>query len=73
MSNLIVKAILGLAFWILCLALILFVSAGSLGFWQAWVFLAVFSVCTILITAYLIQYDPISLPKHRIRRHPGLE
>ena len=38
MSNLIVKSFLGLVFLDLCLALALFLSAGSLGFWQAWVF-----------------------------------
>jgi len=57
MSNLIVKSILGFVFLILCLALALFLSAGSLSFWQAWVFLAVWSVCVILITAYLMKYD----------------
>ena len=57
MSNLFVKAILGLVFLILVLAVVLFVSAGSLSFWQAWVYLAVFAVCTILITAYLMKYD----------------
>jgi protein-S-isoprenylcysteine O-methyltransferase Ste14 len=57
MGNLIVKTILGFAFLMLVMALALFVSAGSLGFWQAWVFLAVWAVCVILITAYLIKYD----------------
>jgi protein-S-isoprenylcysteine O-methyltransferase Ste14 len=57
MRNLIVKTILGFAFLMLVLALALFGSAGSLRFWQAWVYLAVFSVCTLLITAYLIRYD----------------
>jgi protein-S-isoprenylcysteine O-methyltransferase Ste14 len=57
MNNLIVKSMLGLVFLILCLALALFLSAGSLGFWQAWVYLAVFSVCTILVTVYLIIND----------------
>lgn len=57
MSNLIVKTIFGFVFLMVVLALALFLSAGSLNFWQAWVFLAVFSGCTILITAYLIKYD----------------
>ena len=37
MKNLIVKSVLGLLFLDLCLALALFISAGSLAFWQAWV------------------------------------
>jgi protein-S-isoprenylcysteine O-methyltransferase Ste14 len=57
MGSLIVKTVLGFAFLMLVLALALFLSAGSLGFWQAWVFLAVFASCTILITAYLFKYD----------------
>ena len=57
MNNLIVKSVLGLLFLDLCLALALFVSAGSLAFWQAWVFLAVWTVCVVFITAYLYKYD----------------
>ncbi len=57
MDDLIVKTILGFAFLMLVLAVALFVPAGSLSFWQAWVYLAVFAGCTILITAYLIKND----------------
>ncbi len=35
----------------------LFISAGSMHYWQAWVYLAVFGGCTILITNYLALYD----------------
>ena len=57
MDNLIVKSILGFAFLMLVLALALFLSAGSLYFWQAWIYLAVFAGCTILITTYLVRHD----------------
>ena len=57
MDNLIVKTIIGFAFLMLVLALALFLSAGSLSYWQAWVYLAVFAGCTILITAYLVKND----------------
>lgn len=57
MDNSIVKTILGFAFLMLVLALALFLSAGSLNFWHAWVYLAVFACCTILITAYLVRND----------------
>jgi protein-S-isoprenylcysteine O-methyltransferase Ste14 len=56
-GNLLARTILGFAFLMLVLALALFVPAGSLRFWQAWVYLADFAVCTILITAYLIKHD----------------
>jgi protein-S-isoprenylcysteine O-methyltransferase Ste14 len=57
MGNLIVRTIAGFGFLMLVLALAIFLPAGSLGFWQAWVYLAVFAGCTILITAYLIKND----------------
>jgi hypothetical protein len=57
MDNLIVKAILGFAFLMLVLAMALFLPAGSLSFWQAWVYLSVFAGCTIVITAYLAKND----------------
>ncbi|HMN27963.1 MAG TPA: hypothetical protein PKE45_07390, partial [Caldilineaceae bacterium] len=57
MDRLIVKTILGFAFLLLVLALALFLPAGSLGFWQAWLYLAVFAACTLLITAYLAKND----------------
>jgi protein-S-isoprenylcysteine O-methyltransferase Ste14 len=57
MDTLIVKTILGFAFLMLVLALALFVPAGSLAFWQAWVYLVVWAVCVILITAYLARHD----------------
>ena len=57
MSNLLVKTFLGFAFLMLVLALALFIPAGSLSFWQAWIYLIVWAVCVILITAYLIKND----------------
>lgn len=51
------KTILGFLALALVMALALFLPAGSLSFWQAWVFLGVWSVCVILITGYLIKYD----------------
>lgn len=57
MGNLILKSVAGLAFLLLVLGLALFLSAGSLSFWQAWVYLAVFGACTLLITLYLMRYD----------------
>ena len=57
MNNLIAKTISGFAFLMLVLAVALFLPAGSLRFWQAWVYLAVFAGCTILITVYLVNND----------------
>lgn len=57
MNSLIAKTISGFAFLMLILALALFLPAGSLRFWQAWIYLAVFAGCTILITVYLVNND----------------
>jgi protein-S-isoprenylcysteine O-methyltransferase Ste14 len=57
MSNLLVKTILGFAFLMLVLALALFIPAGSLSYWQAWVYLINWAVCVILITLYLVKND----------------
>ncbi len=57
MSQLILKTIAGFAFLMLVLALALFIPAGSLSYWQAWVYLADWAVCVILITLYLVKND----------------
>ena len=57
MSNLLVKTVLGFLFLMAMLALALFLPAGSLSFWQAWVYLVDWAVCVILITLYLVKND----------------
>ncbi len=72
MGNLIVRTVLGFAFLMLVLALALFLPAGSLRFWQAWVYLADFALCTVLITAYLARYDR-ELLEGRVQAGPVAE
>ncbi len=72
MSNLILRTIIGFVALMLILALSLFLPAGSLGFWQAWVFLGVWSICVILITAYLVKYDQ-TLLAGRVNAGPTAE
>ena len=57
MNNLLVKTMAGFVFLMLVLALALFIPAGSLSYWQAWVYLADWAVCVILITLYLVKND----------------
>jgi protein-S-isoprenylcysteine O-methyltransferase Ste14 len=57
MLNLFIRSLTGLVFLIGILGLALFWSAGTLNYWQAWLYLAVFAACVILITGYLIAYD----------------
>lgn len=63
MNKLILQAIGGLVFLVVVLGLVLYVSAGSLDYWQAWVYLGVFFVCTLSITLYLIRNDPALLER----------
>jgi protein-S-isoprenylcysteine O-methyltransferase Ste14 len=54
MINLLLRTIGAFLSLVLILALALFASAGTLSYWQGWICLAVFSVCVILITSYLV-------------------
>lgn len=72
MNNLLVKTVAGFLFLMLCLALAMFIPAGSLRFWQAWAYLGVFAGCTILITAYLFKYDQ-NLLAGRVKAGPVAE
>lgn len=58
MTALLYKSLLGLLFLLLILILALFLPAGTFDFRQAWVYLAVYFTCSILITAYLFKYNP---------------
>jgi protein-S-isoprenylcysteine O-methyltransferase Ste14 len=51
---------------------LLFVPAGTLRYWQAWVFCAVFFACNLGLTAYLAIYDP-KLLERRMRVGPAAE
>ncbi|MDE1900600.1 MAG: isoprenylcysteine carboxylmethyltransferase family protein [Alphaproteobacteria bacterium] len=46
-------AIRGLFMRSLMLAVMIFVPAGRIDYWQAWIFLVVFISCSVLLTAYL--------------------
>jgi protein-S-isoprenylcysteine O-methyltransferase Ste14 len=54
----------GIVSWIL----ILFLPAGTLHYWQAWVFLAVFTASTIIPTVYIGRTNPDALQR---RMHAG--
>jgi protein-S-isoprenylcysteine O-methyltransferase Ste14 len=58
-----VKAILGLVHLDAWLALLTLWPAGTLAYWQAWLFLAVFTACTLAITLWLMKHDPALLER----------
>ena len=56
---------------VIFLALI-FIPAGTLYYWQGWLFMAIFVAGTIVVTTYLAIYDP-KLLERRMRAGPGAE
>ncbi len=72
MKRLLAKTVGGFVFLLLVLALAIFLPAGSLHYWQAWVYLADFAVCTVLITVYLAIYSPTLLAS-RVQAGPIAE
>ena len=72
MNDLNKKSFGGLIFFILALAGLLFIPAGTVDYWQAWVSLCVIFVSALLITVYLMKNDP-ELLERRINAGPGAE
>ncbi|WP_029115944.1 isoprenylcysteine carboxylmethyltransferase family protein [Mycobacterium sp. URHB0044] len=62
------SGIFGLAFF----AALLFWPAGTLDYWQAWVFIAVFLVSTLVPSIYLAVKDPAALQR-RMKAGPTAE
>jgi protein-S-isoprenylcysteine O-methyltransferase Ste14 len=63
MSSLHRKAFGGLAILFLAMAVLVFVAAGTLDYWQAWTFLAVYFAASLAITLYLMKWDPALLAR----------
>jgi protein-S-isoprenylcysteine O-methyltransferase Ste14 len=72
MSTLHKKAFIGLLFLFLVMAALLFVPAGTLDYWQAWVFLAIYFASSLAIALYLMKKDP-KLLERRMRGGPTAE
>jgi protein-S-isoprenylcysteine O-methyltransferase Ste14 len=66
------KALLGLLWLIIILCLCLFLPAGTLVFWQAWVYLFLFSGSSLLITLFLMKRD-MELLKRRLNAGAAAE
>jgi len=72
MSSLNRQAFGGLAALVLVMGFLLFIAAGTLDYWQAWTFLAVYVAASLAITLYLIKNDPALLAR-RMRGGPFAE
>ena len=70
--NIRIRAWLSLAILAIMMGALLFVSAGTAHYWQAWVYLSIFFGAAILTTAYLIRNDP-ALLERRISGGPTAE
>jgi len=67
MNNLLQKAIVGLLQLMIGIGFMLFVPAWTFDFWQAWVYVFVFSTSVVLIFFYLYNKDP-KLLERRLQR-----
>ncbi len=72
MLSLAAKALLSVLLLTVVMGVILFVTAGTLDYWQAWVYLLIFTITSLLTTIYLIRNDP-ELLKRRMRGGPTAE
>jgi hypothetical protein len=56
----------------IALALLLFIPAGTIRYWEAWVYLIVFVASSAAITIYLMRND-LALLERRMRAGPRAE
>lgn len=66
------KAIGGLVRLLIILAGLLFLPAGTLDYWQAWIFIAVFFGSALAISIYVMRNDP-KLLERRVHAGPRAE
>jgi len=72
MTVLPIKPFAGLLCLSLVMAGLLFIAAGTLDYWQAWTFLALYFSLSCAITVYLARNDP-ALLRRRMRGGPTAE
>jgi len=72
MRNLNVQAWLSLVVLAGVMGLLLFIPAGTVRYWQAWVYLSIFTGASLLTTLYLMKKDP-ALLRRRMRGGPTAE
>ena len=72
MTKLNQKALASVLGVLVAMAILMFFPAATIHYWQAWVFLAVYGVCALAITLYLMKRDPALLGR-RLRGGPIAE
>ena len=66
------KGLVSLVALIIVMAALVFVPAGTLDYWQAWLFLACYFLASLVVSAWLIRNDP-ALLERRMRAGPFAE
>ncbi len=72
MTNPSTRIWIALASVMLFMGLLLFIPAGTMEYWEAWVYLGIYLVASSLIRGYLVRKDP-ELLKRRVRGGPTAE
>src|SRR4249920_109073 len=72
MTNLNARAWLALAVLAVVMGFLLFVPAGTIHYWQAWVYWSIFTGASVLTTHSLMRNDP-ALLERRMRGGPTAE
>jgi protein-S-isoprenylcysteine O-methyltransferase Ste14 len=72
MKDLHAKTIRAGARGLVVLAILIFLPAGTLRYWQGWAFLATFTLCSTALTVYIAVYDE-KLLERRLRAGPRAE
>jgi protein-S-isoprenylcysteine O-methyltransferase Ste14 len=66
------KAFSGLLRLLIVMAVMIFIPARTLDYWQAWIFLAIFFGSALAVTIYLVKNDP-KLLQRRVNAGVGAE
>jgi protein-S-isoprenylcysteine O-methyltransferase Ste14 len=66
------KGLVSLVALIIVMGALIFVPAGTLDFWQAWLFLACYFAASLIVSAWLFRNDP-ALMERRMRGGPFAE
>jgi protein-S-isoprenylcysteine O-methyltransferase Ste14 len=71
-AGLIRKGLSGAARFFILLGLLLFGTAGTFRYWQAWLFLAIMAGCVLVLALYFVKHDP-PLVERRLSAGPAAE
>ena len=73
MKNLYTKMWASLVALTVVMGILLFVPAGTIRYWQACVYLAIFTAASVLTSLYLIKKDPALLTRRMPRDEPKVQ